>query len=684
MRTFLCICFLVILQNNSNAQWIQTAGPECGFAYDFESLGQYIFVSSEGNGVFRSSNGGNTWTNVSFGLPKSSIQNLAVIGTTIFAGTIDGVYKSDNNGLTWIPANSGISGISIISFATDGAYLFAGSDGYGIFVTDDNGTSWTQKNNGLGDLYIKEIEINSAGMYVGTYSGTYRSTTNGNVWNLCANNVVLTVATAFVSIGTTVYASDDNSYIYVTNDTGATWTQIGSGLPWSIGVEDLFESAGTLFAATAVGIYKSADFGITWIPTNNSIIGNVNHWKLFKFNGKIFTGTFGGGIYSTDDNGLTWVESNNGYIDSPVYDLVNHQNQLFAATWGGGIFTSTDQGITWSPSNSGITGYYVNELFSSGNELYCVVSGILGNKIFRSINNGASWTDLQLALIWNVSTIFQHSGALYVGTGNMGVYKSVDGGLTWSNVSIGITPNVRINRFISIGNYLFAATNDGVFVTTNNGANWTSTSNGLNTTYIQSLTVNGNSLFAGSSSGGVFKTTNFGTSWTNVNNGLLSTFNLTVETVGSSIIAGYYDGLIYISNDDGLTWNNKDLPTTNFGSKCFAVDGNTIYVGTEFGGVFKDSTFASGISSPETSVKQIAAFPNPASDLLELSISQKLNSSSQYEISNIVGQVLKTIQIDKTSCSNTKVRIDISDLPSGYYIISDKNEKGVSVKFVKL
>ncbi|MBK9423930.1 MAG: hypothetical protein IPN54_07360 [Bacteroidetes bacterium] len=65
-------------------------------------------------------------------MPKSSIQNLAVIGTTIFAGTIDGVYKSDNNGLNWIPANSGISGISIISFATDGADLYAGSEGYGI------------------------------------------------------------------------------------------------------------------------------------------------------------------------------------------------------------------------------------------------------------------------------------------------------------------------------------------------------------------------------------------------------------------------------------------------------------------------------------------------------------------------------------------------------------------------
>ncbi|MBL0073326.1 MAG: T9SS type A sorting domain-containing protein [Bacteroidetes bacterium] len=308
----------------------------------------------------------------------------------------------------------------------------------------------------------------------------------------------------------------------------------------------------------------------------------------------------------------------------------------------------------------------------------------MGPKIFKSINNGASWTDLQLAISWNPTTILQHSGALYVGTANMGVYKSIDGGLTWSNVSNGITPNVVVNAFASIGNYLFAATYDGVYVTTNNGVSWTAASNGLTTTYIQSLTVNGNSLFAGSSSGGVFKSTNNGTNWTNVNNGVLPIFNLTVETLGSSIFAGYHNGLIFISNDDGLTWNNKDIPTTNFGSFCFTVDGNTIYAGTSNGGVFKDSTFTSGLSSPENSVMQITAYPNPASDYIELSISQKNNSSRHYEISNVVGQVLKTIQIDQMSYSNNKVRIDISDLPSGYYILSDKIQKGIPVKFVKL
>ena len=71
----------------------------------------------------------------------------------------------------------------------------------------------------------------------------------------------------------------------------------------------------------------------------------------------------------------------------------------------------------------------------------------------------------------------------------------------------------------------------------------------------------------------------------------------------------------------------------------------------------------------------VSIYPNPATNNLTIETTEK----SEIEISNIAGQILKTF-----NTTEKQTTIDVSNLPSGVYIIKAKTEKGVAVrKFVK-
>jgi hypothetical protein len=112
--------------------------------------------------------------------------------------------------------------------------------------------------------------------------------------------------------------------------------------------------------------------------------------------------------------------------------------------------------------NSGLTNTNVSSLVSSGTNLF---AGTAGGGIFRSTNNGTSWT-----------------------AGNAGLLNT----LIWS--------------IAASGTYLFAGTyGGGVFLSTNSGASWTAVNSGLTNAYVYSLCFCGSYLFAGTSGGGVWR-----------------------------------------------------------------------------------------------------------------------------------------------------------------------------------
>ena len=110
---------------------------------------------------------------------------------------------------------------------------------------------------------------------------------------------------------------------------------------------------------------------------------------------------------------------------------------------------------------------------------------------------------------------------LFAGNNNGKIFRSTDNGTSWTIVYNGVL-GTRTDELVISDTNLFAANDASVLRSTNNGATWTSA--GLtNNVYPQALAISDSNLFAGTFQSGVFRSTNNGTSWTAVNSGLTGT-----------------------------------------------------------------------------------------------------------------------------------------------------------------
>jgi photosystem II stability/assembly factor-like uncharacterized protein len=174
-----------------------------------------------------------------------------------------------------------------------------------------------------------------------------------------------------------------------------------------------------------------------------------------------------------------------------------------------------------------------------------------------------------------------------------GVYKTVNGGLSWFPVNNGITYKGAFciaiapsnSNVLYMGTDQNGASNSGLYISTNAGASWTLSNSGIVETSIgiQSIVVHPTNpaiaymcVFDGlvASTNGVYKTTNYGATWVNSSNGLtnkniltllINPKNSNVLYAGSSFILPASTGPsnIFKSFDGGATWNNfsNGLPT---------------------------------------------------------------------------------------------------------------------------
>src|SRR5258708_7308754 len=106
-------------------------------------------------------------------------------------------------------------------------------------------------------------------------------------------------------------------------------------------------------------------------------------------------------------------------------------------------------------------------------------AGTLFGGIYKTVNRGSSWS--QVTSPFNSTSVFSiapdpsNNGTIYVGTQGVGVCQSTDDGNTWVVLSQGLTDTtvlaVTVNPFNR--NSLLAATGTGIFTSANAGALWT-------------------------------------------------------------------------------------------------------------------------------------------------------------------------------------------------------------------
>ena len=311
--------------------------------------------------------------------------------------------------------------------------------------------------------------------------------------------------------------------------------------------------------------------------------------KIFKITFLLILGAFSN-IYTQD-----FWEKTTGLETVKIYSLaINSSGDIFAGTDSNGVFRSTDNGSSWT--NLGIMNYDIYSIAINSNDDIFVATYLWGG-IYRSTDNGNNWDSLGLTLFDKSIAINNINGYIFVGTGALGCWRTTDNGDTWEEINNGMTASYVSSFIINSSGHIFAGTyfnssiagSGGVYRSSDNGGNWVQINTGLSNLDILSLAINSSGhIFAGTTVGGAFRSTDNGNNWVEINQGLTSeglwVRSLAINSNGDIFAGG--DG-VFRSSDNGANWVQINQGLTNPYTHSLSINSNgDVFAGTE-GGIFR-------------------------------------------------------------------------------------------------
>jgi photosystem II stability/assembly factor-like uncharacterized protein len=529
------------------------------------------YVAGADGGVWRTNDAGTTWTPLTDHMPTSAIGALALDPrdeNVLYAGTGEanyanhsryglGLYKSTDGGNTWtlLAADTfaGRTFARIIVHPLNSQRLYAaigraggfpalaaakghpGRNGpVGIFRSDDGGVTWTQLTNGLPDEVATDLAINPASpdilyaaignIFGSNGNGLYKTTDGGDSWTRLSGGVLsyptylgrMSVAVApsqpdrlYVLITRPANTAGDGASVraaYRSDNGGTTWSNvlvpsIQATYGWYLSVVTVHPSDPNIVFMGGVTLVRSVDAGLNFATvTPPHVDMHAAEWDAA---GRLVVGD-DGGVHRSTDLGDSWTSHNQGlgliqfyaglsthpsdshFILGGMQDNGSAYRQPNSTTWtqvfggdggwtqldsanplryfveyqgSGNLYRTEDGGATINFSGSGIgTGDrncflppYLIRPGDSTRMLYAT------HRLYRSTNGGASWSVLTGDLTGGGSAAIRclaiapsDPNVVYVVTNDGRLQRSGDGGNSFTLMATGIPGWPRITRELFI------------------------------------------------------------------------------------------------------------------------------------------------------------------------------------------------------------------------------------------
>ncbi len=610
-----------------------------------------MWAASFGSGVYRSTDGGATWTDHRAGLVNTFVRCLAVEPKhpdSVYCGTNDGVFLSTDGGVNWnrlLSTASSVRAIAIHPIKTGN--VLAGTYGGGIYRSINGGSNWSQVNLGLVNINVRDIVFHPQKpetllAATGTGGGIHRSTTGGLTWLQVADTTANQGAAEQIQFDRQnpqrIYVAELDRGVIRSTDGGLSWARINRGLSTlrmrSIAVVDTMRYAGT----DNGGAYVSSLNDSTWHLVNTGLTQNRVD-ALFARPVAPFTawaGTDGGGVFRTDNAGGSWTQLDGGMLSTFAFSLAVRPSThavYEGSGFGDQFWRSTDTGVSWTRATA-LTphdsehGIAVDPLLPSR-----VFLTSYGSGIYRSDDDGATWTNpdvgstLTNRFVRDIVAVPSTSGRLFVGTGN-GVFETINAGATWISRSSGLPASFSTRSLTLVPGAvptLYAGSDVfGVYRSVDGGLNWISKSAGLPAPFVYALLADATPgvVFAATDSG-VYRTANGGTLWVASNSGLPTARPVRAlardENHPGVVFCGVSGAGVFESFDDGASWFSVggQLGLVDRTIRSLAVDAGTatLYAGSDngvaaFTGYRRPPT---AVPASEPGLKlSLAVAPNPA------------------------------------------------------------------------
>ncbi|MDF0668597.1 MAG: hypothetical protein P0119_21315 [Nitrospira sp.] len=285
--------------------------------------------------IYKTRDGGQTWTNLSKGMSYSRVIAMAidpVYPATVYAGTKgDAVYKSHDGGQRWVSMRSGLDDATITSVVNqflfdpvDAQHIFLATT-MGVFETKNGGEHWMKKMEGMKEvLMVVTLGMDPTRpsiLYAGTSGGVYKSIDQAGRWEKVNSGLVppdmlktsraLNVTSILVDPyePDTIYAAT-LAGLYKSTDAARSWKRIGASLADQMIVAMVLDRTrrGVIYITGRDGVHRSEDGGAIWKLMNSGLMTtNVRTIAQSATDSKVFyAGTNGSGLYRSKDAGETW------------------------------------------------------------------------------------------------------------------------------------------------------------------------------------------------------------------------------------------------------------------------------------------------------------------------------------------------------------------------------------------
>lgn len=668
--------------------------------------------SYRGDGIYKSMDGGDSWQHMGLELSayfgriivdynSSDRVYAAVCGNLFTPDSNRGIYRTTDGGISWqriLFVNDSVSAIDIVQHPTNPYILYAAmwermrglnyrrsfGPGSGIWKTTDGGDTWVKLTNGL----PQGNEIGRIGL------------------SLCESTPEVLFA---------FYDNLSEVAVYKTQNNGESWLRtvdfplqgMNSNFGWYFGQIRVHPENPFEVYVLGVDLYYSSDAGNSWTQLAgyfNFDEIHVDHhaMQIDPQTGRILEGN-DGGLYSTFDAGYSWNKINNlpltQFYDIEI-DFLN-PHRIYGGTQDNNtVRTTTGNLDDWHPILGG-DGFYTLVDYTNSNIIYAEYQY---GGLSKSTNGGYDMYPISYAwsserVNWSAPVIMhpENPQTLYFGTYR--VWKSINGGEIWTQVSGDLTEGDDGSAFHTITTLgisaldpeiIMAGTDDGhVHISTTGGNLWTDISAGLPNRWITRVATDPfdvNTIYVTCSGfrwdeplPHIFKSTNLGQSWIEISS------NLPELPVNSFIADPTKQGRLFAGTDAGVFWSK------NGGEEWLSLNGslgnvpvigmklhrneNFLLIGTYGLGAYKLdlAELTTGIDNYSVQNSELtvsSAYPNP----LILS-----NGNIHFRIGSAYSQVVK---IKVTDLSGKCIFEDNSfNLTQGINVFSwsGVNSKGTSV-----
>lgn len=662
---------IAIDPQNSNHMLVGT-GEVYGYRFSEGSITFRWTRGSYGIGILRTTDGGVTWTK-SLDWTKAMMRGVQAIQfhptnpDIVLAGTSEGTYRSMNGGFSWTRVHNALMAVDIDfnPVYPDTVYLSCGNFGTqdnGLYRSADGGLSWERISVGLPEFWDGKtlldvcqshphiIYADVANMFEGL--GLYRSKDGGDSWFQVS------------PLDFPEYQGWFSHYIRVHPENPDKIFQAGvtyglsddAGRHWHI--ED--------------GIYDFIDDATLPHPDHHAFANHPTNPDLF------FIGN-DGGVHRTTDGGMTFQDFNQGYVTTQFYPgftssasdsnfalggLQDNGTAIYYgqsdwktwAFWGDGAYTAID------PLNN-------STIYASSQVLH----------FWRSNNQGYdwdSWTPIyptrdarhdDEAAAFIAPYVLVGTDIIYAATNY--VYKSIDGGTTWITLNDGQALNGDIISALAVSqsnpDFVAVATvpdffdggNVQVFASTNGGVTWVNITQNLPDRWIIDLVISPHredELYAALSGFGtshLYRTRIGISDWEDIGSGLpdIPASAVLIDPEDFSRIYIGNDLGVWATTDDGYSWSPfiDGMPNASLVyDLSYSASNRKIRAVTHGNGVYERSMLPK--SSEE--VRGIpAAFalrqnvPNPFNAETKINIVISQQEHVIIAIYNLLGQKIRTL-----------------------------------------